>query len=491
VVTQGEYRTTGGNVLIPGPDTRVVELRVHGILGTTPEDLVDSVAAVDVAGDGKGRLVRPADRLRRPAPGPVLKAEGRPLPRTVEGYVWGGLTSGGAAKAIWALLFPFSLANMASWMLPPVPAGSRLGKTLAMCCRALLRLAALLLTILLIGQLAAVSLDLFAAQCLAPGSRCLSAVPDWVRVEPGIRSIIGLLPVLIVVLILHRVSTVDWTVDSDSPADASAASAASSAGSGTEAKIDVKAESKGASRTDAKAGPGTGAGADAGTPRLLSRLPGAGLTADPDAPALRTLHLTAALATTVLLALGGPAGPVGGGVGRVCWTIAVALLGMSLLGVVVFGDPTGARPDRNGRWLRAALRAVPRRLLLAVNLALVVLVVIARPTLPATLPGADSTVEVIAIALAVVCVLVAVLLVPTALLARSQWAGQPKALRPWAGGWLAAPVLALAAALGGGFGAGIGLTVRTLLGAGSLELPGGYAYVSLLWASRACSRWPR
>src|SRR5437879_5079138 len=139
----------GGGVLIPGPDTRVVELRVHGILGTTPEDLVDAVAAVDVAGDGKGRLVRPADRLRRPAPGPVLKAEGRPLPRTVEGYVWGGLTSGGAAKAIWALLFPFSLANMASWMLPPV-ADHRLGRTLAMCCRALLRVGALLLTVLLV-----------------------------------------------------------------------------------------------------------------------------------------------------------------------------------------------------------------------------------------------------------------------------------------------------------------------------------------------------
>jgi len=437
-------------VLIPGPDTRVVELRVHGVLGTTPEDLVDAVSAVDVAGDGKGRLVRPADRLRRPAPGPVLKADGRPLPRTVEGYVWGGLTSGGAAKAIWALLFPFSLANMASWMLPPVPDGSRVGKTLAMCCRALLRVAALLLTALLIGQLAAVSLDLFAAQCLAPGSTCLAFVPGWVRAEPSLRSIIGLLPILIVVLVLHRVSTVNWTVNADSVPD-----------------------------------PGT-TGAGAGetgeaTPMLLSRLPGAGLITDPDAPALRTLHLTAALATTALLALGGPAGPVAGGVANACWVIALVLLGLSLLGALVFGDPTGARPDRSGRWLRAALRAVPRRLLLAINLALVVLVVIAQPTLPVRLAGADSTVQFIAIALAGVCVLFAVLLVPTALLARKQWAGQPKALRPWAGGWLAAPVLALAAALGGGFGAGIGLTVRSALGANALALPGGYAYITLLW----------
>ena len=49
-------------MLIPGPDTRVVELRVHGVQGTTPQSLVDAVAAVDVAGDGLGRVVRPADR---------------------------------------------------------------------------------------------------------------------------------------------------------------------------------------------------------------------------------------------------------------------------------------------------------------------------------------------------------------------------------------------------------------------------------------------
>src|SRR5690348_6567629 len=126
-----------GPVLIAGPDTRVIELRVHGVMGTTPESLVDAVVAVDVAGDGVGRLVRPADRLRRPAPGPVLQAGGRPVPRTVEGYLWSAMTSGGFAKAAWALLLPFSLANMTHWMLPPT--GRVLGHTL----RSLVRLAAL------------------------------------------------------------------------------------------------------------------------------------------------------------------------------------------------------------------------------------------------------------------------------------------------------------------------------------------------------------
>ncbi len=428
-------------MLIPGPDTRVVELRVHGILGTTPEDLVDAVAAVDVAGDGKGRLVRPADRLRRPAPGPVLKAEGRPLPRTVEGYVWGALTSGGLAKAIWALLFPFSLANMASWMLPPVADG-RVGKTLAMCCRALLRVGALLLTMLLIGQLAAVSMDVFAAQCLGPGSSCMTFLPGWVRTAATVRTIVGLLPILIVVAVLHGVSTVNWSVDVES------------------------AESTGAEQPK---------------PRLLSGLPGAGLIADPDAPALRTLHLTAALATSVLLALGGPTGPIPSTAAMVCWGLAVAVIVLCVIGVLAFGDPTGARPDRYGKRLRAALRAVPRRLVLAVNLGLFIGVVAVRPTLPNRLVGTANTVQVVAVALASVCVALAVLLVPTALLARKRWAGQPRGLRPWAGGWMAAPVLAIAAALGGGFGSGIGLFVRTVLGDSSLVVPGGYAYITLLW----------
>ena len=115
-------------MLVAGPDTRVVELRVHGLMGTTPETLVSPVAAVDVAGDGIGRIVQPADRLLRPAPGPMLRAEGQSIPRVVEGYIWGGMTSGGAAKAAWALLFPFSLANVAHWMLPPIPSGHRLAR---------------------------------------------------------------------------------------------------------------------------------------------------------------------------------------------------------------------------------------------------------------------------------------------------------------------------------------------------------------------------
>jgi hypothetical protein len=432
---------SGGTVLIPGPDTRVIELRVHGILGTTAEELVDAVAAVDVAGDGVGRIVRPADRLRRPAPGPVLKADGRPLPRTLEGYVWGALTSGGWSKAIWALLFPFSLANVSSWMLPPAPSGNRVAAVLVAGCRGLLRLAAILLTVVLVAQLAAVSFDLVATQCLAVGSRCLSVVPGWMRERAAIRPAVGVLPLLVVVLVLGRVSKVDWRTSGDD-------------------------------RPDPK---GTGRA------RRLARLPGATTVADPDAPGLRALHLTAAMAAAALLALGGPNGWRHGGLALLSWGVAVVLLVVCLLATLVFGDPTGARPSHPGQALLAVLSPVRRRLLMVLGVLTLASVPAVQPRLGTTLPGTDPTLTVLILALAVTCVLLGVLLVPTALLARSAWSALPGELRPWAGGWMAAPFMALAALLGGGFGAGVGITVRQALGGVPLALPHGYAYITLLW----------
>ena len=55
--------------------------------------------------------------------------------------------------------------------------------------------------------------------------------------------------------------------------------------------------------------------------------------------------------------------------------------------------------------------------------------------------------------------------IPAALLARPGWAHKPRRLRPWLGGWAAAPVLALAGLLGGGFGAGLAEALRRLSGA--------------------------
>jgi hypothetical protein len=430
-------------MLIPGPDTRVVELRVHGVQGTTPQSLVDAVAAVDVAGDGLGRIVRPADRLRRPGPGPVLQAEGRPVTRVVEGYVWGAMTSGGWSKATWAVLFPFSLANVAHWMLPPVPERSTTAHLLGIALRSLLRLAALLLTVLLVAQTAVVTLDLFAAQCLAPGATCLAdVVPASVRTVPWVRAAIGLAPIALMIFVLARLSTVDWRIERTEPLDAE-------------------------------------------PENVVSALPGAHVATDPDTPALRTLHIVAALGAITVIALGGPLGPLvapgaHGAAITICWVVALVLVGIAALGTMLLDDPTGGAPHRGGRWLRAVLSRGPRQVLLLAAATLAVVSACLLNQLPARLPGADVGVQMIAALLVLVCVLLGLLLAPAALLARRTWSSLPRELRPWAGGWMAAPVLVVAGLLGGGFGAGVALTTRRLLG-GGLELPIGYGYITLLW----------
>lgn len=431
-------------MLIAGPDTRVVELRVHGVQGTTPQTLVDAVAAVDVAGDGLGRIVRPADRLRRPAPGPVLQTEGRPIPRVVEGYLWGGMTSGGVAKATWALLFPFSIANVAHWMLPPVPERNLPAHLLGIGLRSLLRVFALLLTALLVAQVSVVSLDLLAAQCLRPGVECLTSIPADVRQFPWFRTSFGLLPIIALIAVMRRISHVDWRIERKEIADA-----------------------------EDKDG------------RPASGLPGAHVATDPDTPALRTLHVVAALSVASLIALGGPLQQLTatGGMGvaiTTAWVVSLVFVGLSVLGVLLLDDPTGGAPHRGGRWLRAALGRRPRRVLLVLSGLLVLTTVGLQEQLPTRVPGADVTVQVVALMMAFVLVLFGLMLVPAALLARKTWASLPRELRPWAGGWFSAPVLAIAGLLGGGFGAGVALPVRKALGS-ELHLPVGYDYITLLW----------
>ncbi|MFC7341490.1 hypothetical protein [Saccharopolyspora griseoalba] len=424
---------------IPGPDTRVVELRVHGILGTTGEDLTDSVASVDVAGDGVGRIVRPADRLLRPVPGPQLSAGERSVPRIVEGYVWGAMTSGGPAKAAWALLFPFALANMAHWMLPP-RTDKVVGRALSAVLRALLRVSALLLTMLFVAQLAVITLDLVAAQCLRPGAQCLAVVPDAVRELDVLRSSVALLPVALVAGLMYWLSTSSWQVS--------------------------------APKTEGPKPSG-----------LAPMLPGENVVSDPDTPALRVLHLVAALSTVALLALGGPfavsADPR--------WLLAAVLVVVAIAGTAVLDDPASMRSNRTPR---ALLGRTARRGLLIASGALLASVALLPPELAGALPGSGPVIDAITGLLVATCVALAVLLVPATMLARPGWKSIPRGLRPWAGGWMAAPVLMLAVMLGNGFGAGLALSVRQTLGVSSaadasLLLPRAFYDVTIFWGTAA------
>ncbi|WP_040920095.1 hypothetical protein [Saccharomonospora glauca] len=406
---------------LPGPDTHVVELRVPGLIGTSGDNLLDSTGTVDVAGDGIGRIIRPCDRLRRPAPGPVLRTPGRSVPRTLEGYLWSRMTSGGTTKAAWALLFPFSLVNVAQWMLPPA-SGSWVSKLLSVLCRALLRVAGLLLTMLLVGQLAVVTLDLLATQCLSPTAACLEDAPSWLRDTASVRTALGLTPLLALIGVLFLVASTSWQVRA---------------------------------------------------PRLRKPLPdlpgGTMLDDEQETTTLRCLHTVAALDVVVLVLLGGPLTTPTGTVATVVWVLALVSLGFGV----------GAAALRANRLLGRVLRAG----LLTLALVLVgMAAVVVTPLSARVSTGANATVELVAAALFAVCVVFALLLVPTAIMARRAWSALPRRLRPWAGGWAAAPTLALAALLGGGFGAGLAIAARYALEP-SLTLPEGYTLITLLWGA--------
>lgn len=426
---------------LPGPDARVIELRVPGLVGVNGEQLLDSVAAVTVAGDETGEIVRSADRLRRPVAGPVLHALGRAIPRTVEGYLWHKMTSGGATKAAWALLFPFSLANVAHGMLPPAPEASRVTRALVTLSQAMLRVFGLLLTALFVTQAGVISLDLLAAQCLAPDTGCLATVPGAIRENEVVRTLLGMAPPLLVIAVLYRVSAGSWQ----------------------RTGIPVMT-------TMSRPSP--------------DAVPGHSLYPHRNAGVLRGLHTMAALACVALLPLGGVFTPPGGTAARVVWLIALAFLGLTVVATVLLDDIAD--------WLRRLLPPVIVAGLLAIAVALVVVAaLVGSPLAPgagggtpgAALPGVDAMAEGLLVLVLATTAAFALVLAPLALLARRQWHTLPHRLRPWLGGWVAAPTVLLACLLGAGFGAGFAITVRQVLGGRELVLPPSYTSLTVLWGA--------
>jgi len=165
----------------------VVELRVHGVSGTPPTELLDRALVRQVAGDGRAGFYRPvlSEQLRDDNPGPP-PVRG-PL---LEGYSWGGLTSGAAARAFWLVLLPFTLANVAPRMRPPTGERHRANAALWWLSRVL----ALSLTAMITLTAAGVSMDLVAWQCGADPTRCpgLPSPLAWLTdPSPGVRLLLG------------------------------------------------------------------------------------------------------------------------------------------------------------------------------------------------------------------------------------------------------------------------------------------------------------
>ena len=169
----------------------VTELRLHGVGGTTPENLLVDVAPQLVSGDRIAGFYRTADR-----PG------GRD--RHVEAYSWGGLTSRSASRVLWLLLFPFALANMAGWMCSPAIFAARKRFYLY---RWMVRLAALGMTINLLLLAAMTTMDVIGYQCGAQRACVDHWWLRWLRAgplvqQPGWRVLLGAAVPLLAIIVL-------------------------------------------------------------------------------------------------------------------------------------------------------------------------------------------------------------------------------------------------------------------------------------------------
>ncbi len=152
----------------PDQTEPALELLVHGVGGATPEEMLGDPRTVRITGDDTAAVFRRAadvDAESRPADrrdGPIREA-----------YVWCNLTSGNGTRALWLLLLPFMVVNLAHWMRPTARDRKRTVRFYGL----LVRLAGLTLTVLLVAAACEVALDLAAWQCA--GTRACADRHSW------------------------------------------------------------------------------------------------------------------------------------------------------------------------------------------------------------------------------------------------------------------------------------------------------------------------
>ena len=163
---------------VDGHATGWTELRVHGVSGTPPTEIlehpnVELVAGYDQAGFFRRWWEAPS----------VAEDTAR---RRLEAYSWGGLTSGDTTRALWLLLLPFMLLNVAFFTAPSrrppdaadapatLPAAARAARRRDRFSGAVQGLLALSFTAVFTLTAISVAMDLVGWQCLAgrlPGGR--------------------------------------------------------------------------------------------------------------------------------------------------------------------------------------------------------------------------------------------------------------------------------------------------------------------------------
>ncbi|MBT0995277.1 hypothetical protein KIN34_13385 [Cellulomonas sp. DKR-3] len=184
-----------------GPD--VLELRVHGVANTPPAQMLDLLPGEveQVDGDDLGSFWAPT-----PAAAAAARPPGdcRSAPAGVrrEAYSWGAMarfstvpglgrvsgTIAGLVRALWVLIIPFGLVNVAYWARDAdEPAGRR-----SSAAGGLVRLFGLTLTLLWVASVATVLLGVVGTQCYGPREQVplpgggtvdyvltCSALPGW------------------------------------------------------------------------------------------------------------------------------------------------------------------------------------------------------------------------------------------------------------------------------------------------------------------------
>lgn len=192
------------------PPQGVTELRVHGVGGTPPELILANPHLKRVSGDDLVGFYRPADD--QPTD-PVHQ----------EACSWGKITAASASQALWLLLMPFALANLAGWTHPAVPGkGTCDESTAERKIKTLVRLFGISVTIGFVLTLTNIVLDLFAFQCGAMsqcvGQRWWLTPLEGLLDHPGARLSIGALACFVLLQLLAWASRASYqTLETFSP----------------------------------------------------------------------------------------------------------------------------------------------------------------------------------------------------------------------------------------------------------------------------------
>ncbi len=149
---------------------------MHGVSGTPPEALLDRPLVTQVDGDRVAGFYRPRLPEERADAAPDPFAEPIEPAADLEGYAWGGLTSGSPGRAFWLVLLPFTLMNVAPRARPEDRNTRRVWLIWY-----LARLLALAQTLLLVLTFCGIGIDLVGWQCQRDGDvrRCAGAQPHW------------------------------------------------------------------------------------------------------------------------------------------------------------------------------------------------------------------------------------------------------------------------------------------------------------------------